>query len=513
MTEQTTSLELRTDLSRQLREGATAFKLGGYDPYPFQRQYHACYEGRFTSPHQGPKESGVPAKQILDSAANQVGKTTVGGTDIAIHALGDYPKWWGHDWPNLTELLREYPEIWTGGENNDRVRDIMQSDLMGEAADPSKLGSGWIPKDRIVSMVKKSGVPNALDSVTVRHKAGFNVTIKFKAYSADLLDWAGTPVALIHLDEEPPRAYYSQSLARTISTRGYVKMTFTPEKGATELVSAFSTNLKPGQCFLISGWDDAKHPDGRTHLDPEHLEALLAAFLPHERDMRSKGIPILGAGMVFPVALDKIVIDPQMLPLYARRICGMDFGSGGVNHPTAAAWWAFDFDAKIAYLYACYKSLETSLGIHATAVRAKGPWIPVAWPHDGHRKEAYATEGIANAYRAAGVNMRHTHFADPDTGTNAVQPGITAMYQAMEGTSPDWTIKIFNTCHEYLQEHQMYHRSEKDSSIVPVNDDVISAARIGFRSARYARQEEFHRQVHVPGVAEGAGTWNPTQGM
>ena len=514
MTEQTSNIELRDDLSRKLREGVAKFKLGGYDPYPVQKQYHSCHAGRHTSPHTGPKGFGKPAKQVLCSAANQIGKTTTGGTDVAFHALGDYPVWWEDSWPDLTELLRKYPTIWCGGENNESVRDIMQTDLCGDPTVGDSLGTGWLPKDRIVgSPTRKPGVPNAFDSITVRHSAGFNVTIKFKAYQSKLLDWAGKPVALIHLDEEPPHIIYSQCMARTISTRGYVKMTFTPEKGQTEVISQFTTNLQPGQAFLIAGWDDAQHPDGRTHLDPEHLILLLAAFLPHEREMRSKGIPVLGAGMVFPVALSQYVIDPVFIPPNARHIGGLDFGSGGANHPTAAAWWAFENDSKTAYLYKVYKSLATGIAEHATAIRSSDPWIPFAWPHDGNRREAYATEGVANAYRAAGVNMRHTHFLDPETGTNAIEPGILAMYQGMTGVSTDWTIKVFSTCHEFLQEVPMYHRSQKDSSIVPVNDDVISAARIGFRSARYAKQEEVHRQIHVPGVAQGAGTWNPTQGL
>ena len=507
MTEQTTNLEAFADLSAALLAKASAFKLGGYDPYPFQRQYHACFEGRYTSPHSGPKDHGKRASQVLLSAANQVGKTQAGSADEAFHARGDYPDWWDDSWPNDTERLRKYPEIWCGGENNERVRDIAQAQLCGAPDDPSKFGSGWLPKDRIQNVVLKPGVPGALASVTVRHKAGFNVTLKFKSYSADLLDWAGSAVSRIWLDEEPPQIYYSQSLARTISTGGCVKMTFTPEKGQTQLISNFTADLKPGQSFMIAGWDDAKHPDGRNHFPDGHLEALLAAMAPHERDMRSKGIPILGAGMVFPVAMDMIVIDPIAIPRHARHVGGMDFGSGGVNHPTAAAWWAFDNDAKMAFLYACYKSLSTGIGDHSTAVRARGSWIPVAWPHDGHRKEAYATEGIANAYRAAGVNMLSSHFSDPDTGTNAIEPGILAMHQAMNGTSQDWTIKIFNTCHEYLREHQTYHRAEKDSKIVAVNDDVISAARIGFRSVRFAQPETQHRQPPVM-VVSGANDQN-----
>lgn len=508
----TQDIERITELSNRLKARAAAHKLGGYDPYPFQKTYHACFEGRFSSPHQGPPDSGKRAHQIMASAANQVGKTEMGGGDIAIHATGEYPSWWKDEWPNLTELLRKFPEIWCGGENNARVRDIAQSALLGDAADPSKFGTGLIPRKAIQSTVNMAGVPGAFDSVVVRHKAGFNVTIKFKSYQAGVLDWAGTPVAIIWLDEEPPQVYYSQSLARTITTGGYVKMTFTPEKGQTDLISNFMAALTPGQAFLIAGWEDAQHPDGRTHFPPGHLELLFEAFLPHEREMRSKGIPVLGAGMVLPVAQSQFVIDPVFIPPHARHVGGIDFGSGGVNHPTGAAWWAFEFDSKTAYLYKDYKSKATGVADHVMALRGQDPWIPFAWPHDGHRKEAYATEGIANAYRAGGVNMLSSHFADPETGNNAVEPGILAMYQGMSGVG-DWTIKVFSTCHWFLQEHQLYHRSEKDSTIVDNNDDVISAARYGFRSARYAKQEERYRPIHVPGVAQGAGTWDPTQGI
>ena len=505
------------ELSRQLRDQATAFRLGGYDPYPFQKAFHACIEGRYTTPHAKVPTFGPRANQVMASCANQIGKSTCGGADIAYHVTGQYPPWWEEGWPRLDDMLRKFPEVWVGGENNDRVRDIIQKELFGPPEDPSRFGTGWIAADRIAGTpVKKTNVPNAFESVTIRHGDGehsFNVIIKFKSYKSDILDWAGTPLPLIWLDEEPPQIYYTQALARTTATGGYVKMTFTPEKGTTQLISQFVSDLKDGQEFIIAGWDDAAHGDGRTHLSETHLAKLIGAFPPHERDMRSKGIPVLGAGMVFPVTQEQIMIDPRPLPRFAFHLIGMDFGSGGVNHPTAAAWWAFDRDAKQAILYRTYKSRATELGVHALALRGKESgkelWIPVAWPHDGNRREAYATEGVANAYRMAGVNMLWNHFADPDTGTTAVEPGILAMYQAMIGGSEDgWTIKVFNTCHEFWAEYPLYHRSEKDSTIVDVNDDVMSAARIGFRSERYAQQEERVRNPVPAGVAQGTDDRN-----
>ena len=79
----------------------------------------------------------------------------------------------------------------------------------------------------------------------------------------------------------------------------------------------------------------------------------------------------------------------------------------------------FDFDGKMAYLYDCYKSLATGIAEHATAVRARGAWIPVAWPHDGHRKEGV----IATTTFTRG--SRHHRARDP-TATRMHAPCCSA---------------------------------------------------------------------------------------
>ena len=493
------SLQKAVTLLDVLRAKAGDDRLGAYDPYPFQLEYHACRD------HTGERM----AQQYLLSAANQIGKTESAGADVAYHATGEYPEWWGDDWPRLDKLLRKHPDIWCGGENNDTVRDIAQSQLFGKASDPMALGTGWIPKSRIVgNPVRKVNVPNAFDQVMVKHKGGFNVTITFKAYKADILDWAGVPVALIWLDEEPPQAYYGQALARTAATGGIVKMSFTPEKGQTQLISQFKTSLMPGQRFAVAGWKHCKHPDGRSHLTEEVMAQLRAAFPPHEVKMRTEGIPVLGAGMVFPLSQDLFSMESIQIPKHWPKICGMDFGSGGVNHPTAGAWWAFDRDAKVAYLYSTYKSSAQGTADHASAMRSRGAWIPVAWPHDGHRKEAYANDGVANAYRKEGLQMLPSHFIDPETGTNQIEPGVLAMFNAMNGTDPDgWRIKVFDSCHDFWAEFPLYHRHQDTARIVDQNDDVMSAARIGYRSMAQARAEAMvdGRSPRVVTTAQGVG--------
>lgn len=479
-----------------LEKRAKFHKLGDYDPYPFQMAFHERRAGKWINGTFEGHGGGGEAFQTLLSAGNQSGKTEAGGSDMAYHATGEYPVGWKG--PDLSKILKKYPLMWAGGANNDTVRDIGQNSLCGDPLDPTSLGTGWIPKDAIVSKVLKPNVRNAFNSVSVRHKDGMLVSIGFKSYESGELDWAGRPVALIWLDEEPPYKLYSQCMARTTASQGYLGMTFTPEKGATQVVSGFLTDLKDGQQLLLVGHDDACHPDGRTHLNPIRRKQLEQAYMPHERDMRIRGLPVLGSGSVFPIALNTILCSPFLIPDEMPRICGLDFGSGGSNHPTAAAWFAFDPDAKTGWWYDAYKSPETQPAIHAAAIRGRGDWIPCTWPHDGHRREAYANGVVATGYRNLGLRLLSSH-ATNDDGSNAVEPGIFEMYQAMT----EGRFKIFETLTAVHQEFGMYHRDE-NNQIVDRGDDLMSAGRLAYISRRKAipkgRADRPQRSEIIPGT-------------
>lgn len=507
MTEHSAPLEkISSDLDA-LKRRAQFRALGGYDPYPFQVHFHRRKSGKWVNGHFEPSVPPAPARQILLSAGNQAGKTEGGGSDVAIHATGEYPEWWDFaEYPNMTEKLREYPLIWCGGSNNDKVRDIGQAALCGDPNDPEAWGTGWIPKERLEGRVLKAGVKNAFDLLTVRHKAGFLVTIGFKSYDSSLLDWAGEAVALIWLDEEPPQHIYSQCLARTTASGGTIAMTFTPEKGATEVVSGFMTNLKPGQAMLLVGLDDAMHEDGRTHLVKEVRDQLETAYMPHERDMRIRGLPVLGSGAVYSLAIETIICKPFPILESMPRLCALDFGSGGKNHPTAAVWLVFDLDSNTCWVYDCYKSWATEPSVHAQAVRSRGEWIPVAWPHDGHRKEAYATDGVAREYRAMGLRLLGTHATNED-GSTVIEPGLFKIYRAMlEGR-----FFVFPHLIAWQEEFRMYHRDE-GGTIVDLKDDLMSATRIGYLMKRYAipAGEQNRRR---PTIATGTNDYDPTEGV
>ena len=72
------------------------------------------------------------------------------------------------------------------------------------------------------------------------------------------------------------------------------------------------------------------------------------ALPPHERDMRSKGIPMMGSGLVFPIDEDSLTCEPFIIPSHYPRIAGLDFG---YDHPTAVVWVAWDRDKDIVYIH------------------------------------------------------------------------------------------------------------------------------------------------------------------
>ena len=206
------------------------------------------------------------------------------------------------------------------------------------------------------------------------HAAGGNSQISFKAYEQGFQKFMGEAVDVVWLDEEPKQEIFSQCITRTADTDGIVYMTFTPESGMTQVVNGFLNELKPGQSLVTATWDDVEHLDSKTK------EQLLAVYSPAERDMRSKGIPVFGSGLIFPVSDEYITCKDFDLPEYYITLAAIDFG---FDHPTAISWAALDPDNDVIYVYDEHRlSKETPL-THAAVINSRTPGIPVAFPHDG----------------------------------------------------------------------------------------------------------------------------------
>lgn len=212
------------------------------------------------------------------------------------------------------------------------------------------------------------------------------------------------------------------------------------------------------------------------HYTEEQRAAIIASYPPHEREARTKGIPSMGSGRVFPVPEDEITCDPMPIPETWAQIVGLDFGW---DHPTAATRLAHDRDNDVIYVTAEYAKREATPVIHAAAVKPWGEWIPVAWPHDGLQHDKQSGKELKQAYVEQGLNMlpEKATFTDGGYGLEA---GVIEMLDRMQ--TGRW--KVFSTCQLWFREYRLYHRLE--GIIQPIRDDVISSSRYGYMMRRFA---------------------------
>jgi len=454
------ALARAVEIAKELEHRKATNTMARYVPYDYQKKFH-----------------NATAQQRLLMAGNRIGKSFSGAMEMAYHLTGLYPEWWqGKKFPRPIRA-------WAGGASNETTRDICQKELVGQPDDPSARGTGSIPLKLIGETVRKAGVPNAMNSLVIKHVSGGWSRLAFKAYEMGKEKWMGETVDVVWLDEEPPSSIYTQALTRTADKGGIVYMTFTPENGMTETVAQFVNDLRDGQALIQAGWDDA------PHMTAEVRQQILAALPPHERKMREQGIPQLGSGLVFPIAESDMVCDPINIPEFWPRICGLDFGW---DHPTAAAWAAWDRDSDIIYIYDTYAMSQEAVPIHASAIKGRGNWIPVIWPMDGRQADKGSGKSLTEQYRNEGVSMTREHFTNPpqqgqkeNTGGISVEAGVQEMYTRFMTNR----LKIFNNQSKLLEELRMYHR--KDGKIVFKHDDVISATRYAVMSVRKARVKNY----------------------
>ena len=218
--------------------------------------------------------------------------------------------------------------------------------------------------------------------------------------------------------------------------------------------------------------------DDAEHYTEEQRASIIASYPAHERKARTKGIPVLGSGRVFPLDEDDLKVAAFEIPKHWPQIGGIDFGW---DHPTAGVKLVWDRDSDCIYVTNSYGQREATPIIHAAALKPWGADLPWAWPHDGLQHDKGSGDAIAALYRAQGLNMLPERAMFEDGG-NGVEAGIAEMLDRM--LSGRW--KVFDHLEDWFAEFRLYHR--KDGLIVKLNDDRMSASRYAMMMKRFAGQ-------------------------
>lgn len=217
--------------------------------------------------------------------------------------------------------------------------------------------------------------------------------------------------------------------------------------------------------MVSCGWDDVPHLDAQTKLE------LLESTPPHLRDARSKGIPSLGSGAIYPIPESEFVVPPFAIPAYWPRAYGMDVGW----KKTAVTWGAWDLEVDCLYLYAEHYRGETHPSTHTTSVKARGEWIRGVIDPAAHGRAQDDGEQLLIIYRELGLDLT--------PADNAVEAGI---YDVLERLSTG-RLKVFASLMNWLAEYRIYRRDEK-GKIVKAHDHLMDASRYLVRSGAQVRR-------------------------
>lgn len=480
--------EILTKLEESRKYEDSYYKSLGFKPYDFQKDFYAAgkrYKSRFLC------------------AANRVGKSFSEAMEFAYHATGLYPEDYeghrfvksemvmGDDIPNPHDLI-----MWAVGITGDSTRKVMQKELFGTASArmDSELGTGAIPRHCInLDTLERDG--NRILIAQIKHHdpdGNFDgwTTVEFRSTQQGESALMGSTVDYIWFDEESPYnslALYEQALTRTTTTKGKIVITATPENGLTPLVKMFMQDQSGELYFQNATWDDV------SHISDEDKRIMLASIPKWKHDLRTKGIPVLGEGMVYSTEcpLDDILCEPFEIPESWRKVCGIDVG---YTHDTAVVWSAYDSNTDTIYVYDCYSAAGGTPSLHSHAIRSRGDWIPVVLPHDADNTERGSGQSVAHFYRQAGVNTLTETFYNPLDLTggamnNFVMIGIQDILQRMN----TGRFKIFKTGNTKPLMNEIMTYQFKDGKIKKIDDDLVDAMRYSAMSVVFrGKSKEQH---------------------
>lgn len=201
-------------------------------------------------------------------------------------------------------------------------------------------------------------------------------------------------------------------------------------------------------------WDDV------PHLTAEQKKRLWESIPPYQRDARSKGIPQLGAGAIYPVPESDIAVDPFDIPKHWPRVYALDVGW----NRTAAVWSAWDRDHDIVYLTSEHYRGQAEPVVHAAAIKTRGEWIPGVIDPAARGRSQKDGDALIDQYRGLGLDLM--------PADNAVESGIYAVWERLS----TGRLKAFRSLGNWFAEYRIYRRDEK-GRVVKVNDHLMDCTR------------------------------------
>jgi len=409
------------------------------------------------------------------SGSNQTsGKTSATKIKISYHLDGKYPRdkdgnlvWRG--------VMFDKPVTWAvGGVTAVSTRDNLVDGFQtkpGLLGPPDARGTGAIPLSSLdvnKVVLKTGGAKNQVDHFFVKwHRwdekkkrytwdgVSYSLCLVFE-YSSDWQRFQGYTLDGISLDEEAPMDFFSELMARLISTSGYLDLTMTPLHGYSDVVEMFERKSEesPEKWRVIYASIHDAHWMSEERKQ-EEIKNWTGTYLELPR---LYGRPNAGEGMIYKTPHDFLVIDPINIPDDWPRIVGID-----IPHTTghfAATWWAFD---RATDTLICYDEFKAKLGtdgraVYKEALMARGCHdIPIAWPHDAARGSGFGNPGTwVDWLRDSGLNVLGEASYMMTADGKKSHASIIAIIDECSHRMQTGRIKIQSNCQGLLKEMMRY---------------------------------------------------------
>lgn len=423
-------------------------------------------------------DAGKDYPERLFMASNRSGKSVAGAFELTCHLTGEYPTWWNG-------RVFDCPiNAWACGKDAKATRDTAQRELIGGIG---QWGMGMIPAHKLGKFWNLQGTPQAIDTIQVKHKSGGWSILQFKNYQQDVGTYMGSAQHVVWMDEECPLELYNEANIRTAIVSGgegggIMLVTFTPLEGLTPMVvnfckkADFLVGAKPivavdqtasfeesdaeyatidrNKAVIQLGWDDV------PWLTAEVKQRLLDDTPIYLRDARSKGIPAMGSGSVYPIPVEEVLVAPFAIPDSWPRMYALDVGW----NRTAVLWGALDPATDTLYIYDEHYLGQQTPPVHAYAIRSRGEWITGVIDPASRGRSQVDGQKLKTNYKDLGLTLFDAK--------NEFESGILNVTQRLVASK----IKVFRTLVNFQKEYLLYRR-DKNGKVIKEDDHLLDCLR------------------------------------
>jgi len=414
--------------AKALDEKKSTSRIHDFKPYPKQLEYIECKD---------------KSKALI--AGNQIGKTSSMRYEETMHLTGDYP-------PDWRGLRYDHPvKTWIIGPNHNKVRDTVQFEMLGK---PGRLGTGMIPKDRIHSLIKKAGTPEAVDIAYINHSSGGLSEVKFLSLQSELEQFMSDTIHRAAYDEPPTVQILNEVRIRLIVLDGHESFTMTPVGNNKAIAETIIEN--PNTTVFKIAMDDA------PWLTEEKIGRILADCEPWEREARRYGNLVGGTTAIFKYKQEDYTCESFEIPKHWPRMGGLDIGG---NHPTGAVALAWDRDSGCIYIYQEAKITGDKANAPDVA-RALKPWgIQFATSHDAFNKSFQTGKTVSDVFKDEGLRV-FSAGRDPWARIEKVK--------SLMASGSFWIFK--DKCPNLVKEFAAYRTKDDMKTIFKHDEDLVDAA-------------------------------------